>query len=170
MDFLTLSKERYSCRLMSDRQVEQEKIEKILEAARLAPTAVDKQPFHIWYTEDEAVIAKIRETTHFTFSAPLFFIIGAKKEEAWTRKYDQRNFADVDAAIVATHMMMEIQDLGLSTTWVGHFDAPKLMELFPQCAGYDLIAMFPTGYADEKAEPAGKHFERKEISELAEKL
>ena len=116
------------------------------------------------------MIEKIKTTTHFTFNAPLFFIIGAKKEEAWTRKYDQRNFADVDAAIVATHMMMEIQDLGLGTTWVGHFDAPKLMEIFPQCAGYDLIAMFPTGYPDEKAEPAEKHWHRKELGELVEKL
>ena len=67
-------------------------------------------------------------------------------------------------------MMMEIEDLGLATTWVGHFDAPKFKELFPQCADYDLVAIFPVGYADESAKPAGLHFKRKEISELVDKL
>lgn len=170
MDFLTLSKERYSCRAMSDKKVEQEKIEKILEAAKLAPTAVNKQPFHIWVTDKPEDIEKIKETTTMTFNAPLFFVVGADAESAWTRKYDQRNFADVDAAIVATHMMMEIEDLGLSTTWVGHFNAPKFKELFPKCANYDLVAMFPVGYADESAKPAGLHFKRKDISEFVDEL
>ena len=170
MDFLTLAQQRYSCRAMSDKKVEQEKIEKILKAAQLAPTAVNKQPFHIWVTDKPEDIEKIKSTTTMTFDASLFFIVGAEAETAWVRKYDQRNFADVDASIVATHMMMEIEDLGLATTWVGHFNAPKFKELFPQCANYDLVAMFPVGYASEEAKPAGLHFKRKEISEFAEEL
>ena len=170
MDFLTLSKQRYSCRAMSDQKVEQEKIEKILEAANAAPTAVNKQPFHIWFTDKEEDIEKIKQTTNMIFYASLFFVVGAKADEAWVRKYDQRNFADVDAAIVATHMMMEIEDLGLSTTWVGHFDAPKFKELFPQCADYDLVAMFPVGYASDEAKPAGLHYKRKDIKDLVDSL
>ena len=80
MDFLTLSKERYSCRAMSDKKVEQEKIEKILEAAKLAPTAVNKQPFHIWFTDKEEDIEKIKQTTKMTFEASLFFVVGAKAD------------------------------------------------------------------------------------------
>ena len=170
MDFLTLSEQRYSCRAMTNQKVEQEKIDKILRVAQLAPTAVNKQPFHIWVTEDAENIEKIKTTTPWTFNAPLFFVVGAKKEGAWVRKFDERNFADVDASIVATHMMMEIEDLGLSTTWVGHFDSPKFKKLFPQCADYDLVAIFPVGYADESAKPAGLHYKRKDINDLVDAL
>lgn len=126
MDFLTLAKERYSCRKFSGKEVEQEKLEKIMEAGIAAPTAVNKQPYKIWLMQSEKARKAIYEVTRFTFEADIFFVVGYLEEEAWVRKYDGRNFADVDASIVATQMMLEIQDLGLGTTWVGHFDAPRL--------------------------------------------
>ena len=68
-------------------------------------------------------------------------MLGARADEAWVRKYDGRNFADVDASIVGTHIMLAAHDLGLGTTWVGHFDAPAVHEAFPETAGYDLVAL-----------------------------
>jgi len=165
MTFINLAKERYSCSSISDKPVEPEKTEQIIQAGLLAPTAVNKQPFHIWVLTKDEDIEKVKQTTRCDFGAKLFFVIGAKKEEAWVREYDQRNFADVDASIVATQMMLEIEDLGLATTWVGHFDAPKLMALFPEMNGYDLIAMFPTGYANKDAKPSPKHDVRKSAEE-----
>ena len=72
----------------------------------------------------------------------------------------------MDAAIVATHIMLEIEDLGLATTWVGNFDAPHLQELYPEMQDYELIAVFPFGYAENDAEPSERHMERKSIEEL----
>ena len=108
----------------------------------------------------------IHDVTPFTFGAGVFLIVGAKREEAWVRPADMANFADVDATIVATHMMLAIEDLGLATTWVGHFDAPKLQELIPELAGYDLVAIFPVGYADAAAKPSPLHTTRKSAAEL----
>ena len=168
MEFLELARKRYSCRDISDRTVEQEKIDKILEAAVIAPTAHNIQPFKIWVINKPEDVEKVKETTPCTNGASLFFVVGSDVETGWTRKYDQKDFADIDAAIVGTHMMLEIEALGLSTTWVGHFKNEKLAELFPQMKGYNLIAMFPVGYAKEDAKPIPMHFERKSVDELVE--
>lgn len=166
MDFITLAKERYSCRKFSDAPVEKEKIENIIAAASAAPTAVNKQPFKIWVAESESACKKIGECTRFTFGAKTFFILGYSSNDAWVRAYDGTNFGCVDGSIVATHMMLEIQDLGLGTTWVGSFDAPKMHEMFPETEGYELIAIFPVGYPAEDAKPSDNHFKRKDISDM----
>ena len=170
MDFFDLAKERYSCRSFSDKEVEQEKLDKIIEAANLAPTAVNKQPFKIFVFKSEESIKVLEQATRFTFGAKTFLMVGAKEDIGWTRKYDGRGFADVDASIVATFIMMQIKDLGLDTTWVGHFNAPLIKELIPSTKDYDLIAVFPIGYAALDAEPNPRHFERKSIEEIVENI
>lgn len=170
MEFLELAKCRYSCREFSEKKVEKELIDKIIDAAILSPTAVNKQPYRIWSIESDEGKEKVKQVTKFTFGAGTFLVVGAKEDEAWTRKYDNRNFADVDAAIVATHMMMEVTDLGLGTTWVGYFDAPLMKELFPEMKDYDLIAIFPIGYEKEGVEPSPRHTERKTREEVVEVL
>ena len=170
MSFLDLAKERYSCRKLSAQPVEEEKLQKILEAGNLAPTAVNKQPFHIWVLKSEEAMQKVSQTTSFIFGAPVAFVVGSKAESAFVRSFDKKNFADVDASIAATHMMLEIEALGLGTTWVGHFDAPKLKELFPEMADYELVAIFPVGYPAEDAKPSARHAERAGIEMLADWL
>lgn len=170
MEFLQLAKERYSCRDFSDKKVEKEMIDKIIEAALSAPTAVNKQPYKIWIMESEDAKENIKSITRFHFDANLFLVLGYKEDEAWTRKYDQRNFADVDASIVGTQIMLEVQDLGLGTTWVGHFNAPKLKEIYPQMEEYDLIAIFPIGYPSVDASPAPQHEVRRSREEATESL
>ena len=93
-------------------------------------------------------------------------MVGALPEEGFCRKFDGRKYADVDASIAATHMMLEIHNQGLGSTWVGYFDAPRLKELCPQLAAYDLIAIFPIGYPAQDVQPNPRHFERKPAEEL----
>ncbi|OUO47274.1 nitroreductase [Olsenella sp. An285] len=169
-DFLQLAHDRYSCRAFSDAPVEAEKIEALLDAAVDAPTAVDKQPWHIWVVESPEAVERLSALTRFNFGAKIILMLGAAPAEAWVRKYDGRNFADVDASIVGTHVMLAAHDLGLGTTWVGHFDAPAVKEAFPETADYDLVALFPLGYPAEGDEPAAKHFERKPKEELVSRL
>ena len=163
MSFLTMAKERYSCRQLSSEPVAKELLEKILQAADAAPTAVNHQPYHIWVLTGEENAQKIAQTTGFTFGAQTFLALGYDPKEAWVRPSDNRNFADIDAGIVGTHILMEIYDLGLGTTWVGHFDAPKLKKLYPDMAAYDLIALFPIGKPKPEAKPSSRHSERKGI-------
>ena len=168
--FLDLARDRYSCRAFSDRPVEAEKIDALLEAAVVAPTAVDKQPWHAWVVEAPDAVARLAACTRFHFDARVIVVLGAAPEEAWVRKYDGRNFADVDASIVGTHVMLAAHDLGLGTTWVGHFDAPAVKEAFPEMAPYDLVALFPLGYPAEGDEPAPMHFKRRSMEELVTRV
>ena len=169
-DFIQLAHDRYSSRKLSDRPVEVEKIDRALEAAIVAPTAVNRQPWHAWLITDPDIVAKLDAVTPFTFGARQLVLFGAKADEAWVRGYDGRNFADVDVTIAATHFMLEIADEGLGTTWVGKFDAPAMKELLPQTADYDLVALFPIGYPAEDAEPSPRHFQRKPESDLVDRL
>ncbi|MBQ9488186.1 MAG: nitroreductase family protein, partial [Selenomonadaceae bacterium] len=72
--------------------------------------------------------------------------------------------------IVATHLMLAVQDEGLGTTWVGWFDAPKMQELFPEMKDYELIAVFPIGYPADDAKPSNRHEERRNISDAVTEL
>lgn len=170
MSFKELAKNRYSCRKMSDKKVSRELVEQIVEAGILAPTAVNKQPYKIFLMDSDEAKENLKKVTSYTFGADVFLVVGYKKDEAWVRSFDQMNFASVDASIVATHMIMQIEDLGLATTWVGYFDAPLLKEMYPQMKDYELIAIFPVGYPADDAEPSPKHFKRKSKEEVLEIL
>lgn len=168
MNFTDLIEKRYSCRKFSDREVEKELLEKIVDAGIKAPTAVNKQPVKIFLMNSETAQQNIKKVTNHTFGAKNFFVVASKPDVAWVREFDEKNFADVDASIVATHMMLAITDLGLESTWVGHFNAPLLKEIYPEMKDYNLIAIFPVGYRAEDGKPSERHFIRKEKSELFE--
>ena len=169
-DFLQLAHDRYSVRAFSDKPVEAEKIDALVDAAIAAPTAVDKQPWRLWIVESPDAVARLSALTRFSFDARVILMLGARPDEAWVRKYDGRNFADVDASIVGTHIMLAAHDLGLGTTWVGHFDAPAVHEAFPETEGCDLVALFPIGYPADDAEPAAMHFDRRSLEELVSRV
>ena len=166
--FLTLAAERYSCRAFTQELVADEDIQHILEAARLAPTAVNRQPVHIWVVQAREYRDKLKETSAYTYDAPVIFIVGCRPEDAWVRKYDGKNGAEIDAAIVGTHIMMEAADLGLGCTWVGSFDPVKLKDVLPQIGEWVPVAMFPVGHI--LGEPSARHGERKAIEDLVTKL
>ena len=84
-EFIQLAHDRYSCRKLSDNPVEPEKIERALEAAIAAPTAVNRQPWHAWLITDADVVAKLGAVTPFTFGARQLVLFGAKADEAWVR-------------------------------------------------------------------------------------
>lgn len=168
-DFASLAHERYSCRAFSDKPVEPELIEKIIDVALAAPTAVNKQLFRLWVLNGDAV-EKFTRHTRYDFGAHSYIIVGAAPQESWTRSYDGKNFADVDASIVATHIMLAIADLGLGTCWLGSFDAPALAQELPELAGYELVAAFPIGWPAANAHPSPMHTRSREKDELVSYL
>jgi nitroreductase len=166
--FLELAHDRYSVRKISSRPVEEEKIEKIIEAGIVAPTATNAQPIRIFVLKSQEAKELLMKATSFPFvkSAPVNIVVGSCEGEAWVRPFDGKNYADVDASIVATHIMMEIHDLGLGSTWCGFFDPEKMKEEFPEMKGCELIALFPVGYPEEDSVPARKHTEYRDREEL----
>ena len=171
-DFLELANNRYSVRKFDGREIPQEDIDRITQAGICAPTAVNLQPFKIWIFKSSEARAKLLSCTKMQFIAPakVIFMIGSKADEAWVRQYDNKNSADVDAAIAATHMMLEIHDLGYGSTWIGHFDTNMVKELFPETAGYELIALLPVSGIADDCVPAPKHKEYRSRDELVKEL
>ncbi len=172
MNFNELVKSRYSCRKFSPKPVEDEKLNAILDAGIWAPTAKNVQPVKIWVVKSPDALAKIKSCTPFAWlkEVPVVLAVGGTEEGAFVRPSDNRNFEDVDAVIVATHLMLAVEAEGLGTTWVGYFDAPKVKELFPAMKDYDLVALFPIGYPAEDAQPAERHYVRKEKFDVVEVL
>lgn len=166
MDFLELAKERYSCRYFSNKEIEQEKIDKILEAARLAPTGRNSQSQRILVLTDKEELAKLSECTPYGWNAPLVFLICYDKNESWKRKSDNFDGGMQDICIVTTHMMLEVTDLGLGSTWVGAFDPQKTREIYNVPENYEIASLLPVGYPSEEAHPSKLHDDRKPVEEI----
>ena len=166
--FLTLAANRYSCRSFTQEPVSEEDIKTILEAAQLAPTAVNRQPVHIWVVQNQERRNQLKQATPYTYDAPVIFIVGCCPEDAWVRKYDGKNGAEVDASIVGTHIMMEAADLGLGCTWVGSFDPKVLKEVLPELGEWMPVAMFPVGHIN--GQPSPRHSERKALDQLVTRV
>ena len=167
MDFLELVEKRYSCRSFSTREVEREKIEKILKAAQLAPTAKNLQPQRILVLTQKERLEKLKECTPFGWNAPVIMILFYDKTVSYKRrKYDDKEFGDIDVSIVTTHMMLEAQNLGLGTTWIGAFDPDKLLEIYEVPQNLIPVAILPIGYPSEEAMPSKLHYERNEITDF----
>ena len=166
MDFTTLIHERYSVRKFSPEPVSEAELNTLLEAARCAPTAVNKQPFRILVLDTPEQMAKLAECTKYTFGAPLALVVLCKAEEAWVRPFDQYNMGVVDTAIVSTQIMLAAHDLGLGSTWVGHFDPPLLRKTFHVPVDLEPVAIFPIGRPAPDAAPAPMHHKRRDLAEL----
>ena len=170
MEFNTVLQRRYSCRAFSPNPVEQEKIERILEAGRIAPTAVNKQPVHVWAVSNPETLDAIKGVTRSNYGAPLILVVGCRPSDAWVRRYDGKNGAEVDASIVATYLMLAAENEGLATLWVGSFDPALLRGILPGSDGYELIAMINVGYAAEGSTPSEKHWSRMPMGEFVTEI
>lgn len=154
MDFLTFSRNRYSVRSYSSQEVEDEKINKILQAAMIAPTAVNYQPQKIYVLKSKEALKKVRDVTKGTYNAPIVFIICSDVKRSWHSPFvENYNSGEMDASIVCTHMMLEAENLGLGSVWVLSFDPRKIRQAFQLPENIIPHCLLPVGYASEHAAP-----------------
>lgn len=152
-----MAKERYSVRKFANRPVEREQIEKILRAGHLAPTACNNQPQRVLVIDSEKGIRKLRMCTGSHFNAPAALLVCYEKSECWVREYDGKDSGDIDASIVATHMMLEAASLGIGTTWVMHFIPEAVRCEFALPDTVEPVALLVMGYPAEDATPSPLH-------------
>ena len=166
MDFLTLAKERYSVRSFRPDPVPDEIVDKILEAGLVAPTACNNQPEKILVIRGEEALEKLRRVTECHFGAPLAFLVSYDKNLIWKRKYDGRTSGDVDASIVATHMMLGAWSLGIGSTWVMYFipEAAKCEFDLPDTV--EPVALLVMGYPADDTAPSRMHTAYREKKEI----
>ncbi len=167
MDFRELARARYSCREYSSDAVEEEKLAAVLEAARLAPTACNRQAFRLYVIPTATHQEPLRQLygRDWLAQAPLVLGIAGDPAENWVRK-DGRNYVDVDCAIVMDHVILQAADLGLGTCWIGAFDPPAARRLLDLPPGWEPIAFTPLGYPKDPGRPKT----RKPLDELVTRL
>ena len=162
MDFFEVVETRRSIRAYhSDKHIKDEQIKRILRAARLAPTAANKQPYKL------VVIKNPQKNLDFVrqkavHQAPLVIAIFVNEAAAWERKFDNKNYAWVDGSIVFEHVILAATAEGLATVWVANADPVAMAKACKVPDTFRFLALTPIGYAAEKP----KHLSRKPESEL----
>ena len=162
MEFIKLAEKRYSLRKFSDKPIEKEKIDLVLKAGQLAPTACNFQPQRIIVLDNEESLEKIKRCTKYHFNAPMVLLICYDNSVSWKRN-DGKDSGDIDASIVATQMMLQATELDLGTTWVGYFDAVQTAKEFSLPNNIVPVVMFPIGYPAEDAIKSNNHSQRLEL-------
>ena len=163
MNLQELIKSRYSCRSYQPASVEPAKLDYIMECVRLAPSAVNKQPWRfriVSSDEDKAKLQRCYARTWFN-SAPMYIIASLVHDEEWVRS-DGKHHGDIDVAIAVEHLCLAAAEQGLGTCWVCNFDALLCKQLFSYAEGEEPVVLIPIGYPADEAKPKI----RKEMNEI----
>lgn len=159
MRFIDLVKTRYSVRNYLDKYVEREKLEQVLEAARLAPSAVNFQPWQFYVLREGDKFQKVAASYHREWfkAAPVYIVVCKDTSVSWKRTVDGKDHGDIDVTIAVDHMTLQAVELGLGTCWVCNFDPDICREALNLPSNLEPIVLLPIGYpSDEDA------FEQKE--------
>ncbi len=165
MEFKEVVKSRYSCKKYSARQVEPEKLQAILEAGRLAPTAKNLQEQHVYVLQSADALAKIDAVTPCRYGAPTVLVVAFDSSNVFTYPGGKRDSGAEDSAIVATHMILAAADEGIDSCWVNFFDPEKLAEILGLPENEEVLMVMDLGYAAEGAGPLPNHTSRKALEE-----
>ena len=166
--FLELCEERFSARKFTDEPVSDDDLNYILECVRLAPSAVNFQPWKWLVVKSEEAKAKLQQcySRDWFNSAPLY-IVGLKDTTTnWVRKFDGKMHGDVDVSIATEHLCLAATDRGLGTCWVCNYDTQRFAELFPQTEGWEAVVIVPIGHIAPDC--PRKEKQRKAIKEIVE--
>ena len=168
-DFIDIMHKRRTVRAYDQRPVEPQKLAKVLEAGRWAPTAVNAQPQRILVLDSEENLAKVRAFCTFGwqkkyvdlaeesdtpdheriviyYGAPVVLMVCYDREACWTHPQSGATSGPTDATIVATHMMMEAASLDLGSAWISYFDHQKARELLGIPDAWEISSMLYLGY------------------------
>ncbi len=165
MTFLELTERRYSVRDYTSDKIEEEKIEYILECARRAPSAVNRQPWHFYVitSDEQKQLVQQSYPREWFAQAPMYIVVCTNSAVAWTRKSDNKNHSDIDAAIATEHLCLAAAEQGLGSCWICNFDPKVLSNNLRLQADEHPVVIIALGYAKQQPESASP---RKELSEI----
>ena len=171
MELEKVIRERYSVRDYKDTPIPADVLAEILEAARIAPTAGNRQPQRIYVLKSPEALAKIREITVCAFNAPVVLLFAYAADEQWTNPLEEGICAgQQDASIVATHVMLRAWDLGIGSCWVNRFPNTETGKAFGLPDNEVPVLLMPLGYPAEGNTPGPKHAQRKALEETVKEL
>ncbi len=163
MQYQELIEQRYSVRAYRPDPVPEVQLQRVLEAARWAPTAANRQPFQliVVHTQGrEAELRRIYDQAWFV-QAPIVIAAIGLPETGWKR-HDRKSYVDVDVSIAMDHLILAAADQGLGTCWIGAFNVPATREVLGLPENVEPIAFTPLGFPGDEARPK----RRKPLEEL----
>jgi nitroreductase len=157
MEFYETLRTRRSVRKFKTAPVAPAALDRVLEAARTAPSAANRQPWHFIVVSDEGVRLDLGKTypRDWFASAPIIIVVCAEPAAAWVRR-DGKNYADVDIAIAFEHLVLAAAAEGLGTCWIGAFDSAGVRKVLGLPEGIEPIAMTPLGVPDDAPRPTSR--------------
>ena len=147
MEFLELCEKRFSARKYTSEQVSEADFEYIMQCVRVAPSAVNFQPWKFVAVRSEEAKARLREcyNREWFATAPMYVICENDMSKCWVRKVDGKQHGDIDVAIAAEHLCLAATERGLGTCWVCNFDVERVKQQF--CAeGFEPVVILPIGH------------------------
>jgi nitroreductase len=165
MKFIELAEKRCSIRSYTSEPVPEELLQEVLQAGNLAPTAKNLQPFQFVVVRAASGLDALAAAYPAPFfrEAPVAVVVCVETEKGWVRnRYDNKNYAEVDAAIAIDHMTLAATDNGLGTCWIGAFNPALVSDAMGLPEGVEPLAIMLLGYSKEK----GREKVRKPLSEL----
>lgn len=168
MSFVDLAKRRYSARKYLDKPVEKEKLLKVLEAGRIAPSAANYQPWHFIVLQEKKNRMEFAECYRGDFlkHAPVIIVICGDHNKVWKRRYDGKDHCDVDISIAVDHMTLAATDLGLGTCWICAFEPEKCKEILKLPSHIEPIVVLPMGYPSDEADSNRHDMKRLKLEEI----
>lgn len=164
MEFNEVIKSRWSVRSFDSKKIEKEKVGRILETARTAPTAKNMQPVRILCIQSDSALAKLSEISPCIYGAPLVFAVCSDESRCWVSPAGKSR-GEMDASIAATHIMLAAADEKLGSCWVCMFDADKLSKEFELPENIVPHCLIVVGYPGKGSAPSERHFDRIPLSE-----
>jgi nitroreductase len=165
MEFSELIKARYSCKKYDGRPVEPAKLQQILAAGRLAPTAKNLQEQKIYVIEKPEDLAKVDQLTPCRYGAGTVLLVAYDQNNMYTYPGERYTSGIEDATIVATHLLLAAKDAGVDSCWLNRFDPDKAAEIFGLPANEKVVMLLDLGYPAEGAGPLERHTQRKDLNE-----
>ena len=171
MTYQEIVANRYSCkRFDKNHQLSKEQLDAILEAGRLAPTAKNLQEQHVYVCQSAEVLAKLDSITPCRYDAPTCLVVTWDKNNVFTYPGEKQDSGAEDATIVATHMLLAAESVGVNSCWINFFDPAKLAAELSLPENEGVLMILDLGFAVEGSGPMQTHFSRKEISETVTSL
>ena len=165
MEFNEVIKKRYSCKKFDGRKVEKDKLNQILEAGRLAPTAKNLQEQKIYVVDSADALAKIDEATPCRYGATTVLVVAFDKNNVFVYPGEKRDSGVEDATIVATHMLLAATNVGIDSCWINFFDPEKLAKNLNLPANEEILMIMDLGYAETNTKALDNHYNRKALDE-----
>lgn len=156
MSVLDIAKKRFSVRKYTDNIVEKEKLDKIFEAAHVAPTAANMQPVKLYVVQSKEGLDKVGKAAN-VYGAPVAIVVCADKSKAWKRPFDGMITTDIDASILTDHMMLEATAQGLGSVWICYFKADVLKKELDLPEHLEPINILALGYSAEPEADKNRH-------------